>query len=66
MDIINIKSLKIINEENQKLKQEKIAQVKILSDVMLEIKKKDKFNMQLARTVSELNLKLNKLEKEGR
>lgn len=57
MDIINIKSLKIINEENQKLKQEKIAQVKILSDVMLEIKKKDKFNMQLARTVSELNLK---------
>lgn len=61
MEIINIKSLKIINEENQRLKQEKITQAKTIAELIKANKKKDMFAMQLAKTVAELNIKVNQL-----
>ena len=64
MDIYNVKSIEIINQENKELKKEKIAQAKIINDLIVLNKKKDAFTMQLAKSLAELNLKINKLEEK--
>lgn len=64
MEIYNVKSIEIINQENKELKKEKIAQTKIINDLILLNQKKDAFNMQLAKSLAELNLKVSKLEEQ--